>query len=43
MVEGGVKHTVHTPISEAESRKSDHRQNSLSVSGELAGTTQVNI
>lgn len=40
---GGVNHTVCKPISEAESRKSEHRQNSLSVSGELAGTTQVNI
>lgn len=40
---GGIKHTVCKPISEAESRKSEHRQNSLSVSGELAGTTQVNI
>lgn len=41
--EGGIKHAVCKPISEAESRKSEHRQNSLSVSGVLTGTTQVNI
>jgi len=40
---GGIKHTVCKPFSEAESRKSAHRQNSLSVSGVLTGTTQVNI
>lgn len=43
MREGEIKHTACKSISEAESKKSEHRQNSLSVSGELAGTTQVNI
>ncbi|KAI1241887.1 hypothetical protein IHE44_0005391 [Lamprotornis superbus] len=38
--EGEIKHTACKTISEAESRESEHRQNSLSVSGELAGTTQ---